>query len=207
MKIMSNLETYKKTMMTLNASEDTLSEVMKMTKSKRKTPTKTLLVAAVVSVLTFALVGTALAYGDVIGQFIFGDSNAVQVDSIGDSNAVQVDSSANTSMQEDDFHGYYQEHRMEVNIYATSVDIFIVDWTDWDFILGLFNKVSLMLHLSDGTTVQPKLGGAEGGADGVSLSYEMEFIDPGDIERVTFRDVDIGWNVTRVTLRDIDSGG
>ena len=204
---MSNLETYKKTMMTLNASEDTLSEVMKMTKSKRKTPTKTLLVAAVVSVLTFALVGTALAYGDVIGQFIFGDSNAVQVDSIGDSNAVQVDSSANTSMQEDDFHGYYQEHRMEVNIYTTSVDIFIVDWTDWDFILGLFNKVSLMLHLSDGTTVQPKLGGAEGGADGVSLSYKMEFIDPGDIERVTFRDVDIGWNVTRVTLRDIDSGG
>ena len=179
-----------------------------MTKNKRRTTTKTLLIAAAVSVLTFALVGTAFAYGDVIAQFIFSDSNAVQVDSMGsNSHNFQIVNRLEEPMQEDVFHGYYQEHRMEVNISTTSVKIYIVDWTDWDFVLGLFNRVSLMLHLSDGTTVQLKLGGAEGGADGVSLSYEMEFIDPGDIERVTFRGVDIGWDVTSVTLREADSGG
>jgi hypothetical protein len=45
------------------------------------------------------------------------------------------------------------------------------------------------------------------GADGVSLSYEMEFINPRDIERVTFQGIDIGWDITRVTLRDVGFGG
>ena len=82
---MSDIETYKKTMMKIKPSEDTLSEVMKMTENKRGTAPKTLLIAAVISVLTFALVGTAFAYGDEIIQFMFGDSRAEQVDFI-DSN-------------------------------------------------------------------------------------------------------------------------
>ena len=79
---MSDIETYKQTMMKIKPSEDTLSEVMKMTKDKRGTAPKTLLIAAVLCVLTFALVGTAFAYGDEIIQFMFGDSRAEQVDSI-----------------------------------------------------------------------------------------------------------------------------
>jgi hypothetical protein len=111
----------------------------------------------------------------------------------------------NTSMQQGFFHGYYQGHRMEVTISATSVNILIVDddWIDWDFISGLFNEDSLVLYMSDGTVVLPKIGGADGG----NLTYEIEFIDPVDIKRVTFRGVDIGWDVTRTSFRDAAYGG
>jgi len=72
---MSDIETYKQTMMKIKPSEDTLSEVMKLTKNKRVTSPKTLLIAAVLCVLTIALVGTAFAYGDEIMQFMFGGFN------------------------------------------------------------------------------------------------------------------------------------
>ncbi|MDR2568989.1 MAG: DUF4367 domain-containing protein [Oscillospiraceae bacterium] len=52
------------------------------TVEKRRLKMRPLLIAAVLSVLVFVLVGTTFAYGDVITQFIFGNSSAEQVNPI-----------------------------------------------------------------------------------------------------------------------------
>ena len=95
-----------------------------------------------------------------------------------------------TSMQQGVFHGYFEGHNIEVNISTTRVSVDITDWTDWDFILELFDNEegALVLYLADGTVIVPNPGGADGGL----LGYEMEFINPADVIRVTFRGVEIG---------------
>jgi len=95
-----------------------------------------------------------------------------------------------TSMQAGVFRGYFEGHIMEVNISTTSVSVDIIDWTDWDFILELFynEEGALALYLADGTRIVPRLGGADGGF----LGYEMNFINPTDVVRVTFHGVEIG---------------
>jgi len=67
---------YKKTFSELRASEDTLSEVMKMTARRKRISAKALLIAAAIAA---ALITTAFAYSDTIMQFLFGDSTARQV--------------------------------------------------------------------------------------------------------------------------------
>ncbi|MCL2828438.1 MAG: hypothetical protein FWD99_06835 [Oscillospiraceae bacterium] len=52
---------YKDTFSVLKASEDTLSEVLKMTTHRKRITSKALLIAATVAILTIALVGTAFA--------------------------------------------------------------------------------------------------------------------------------------------------
>ena len=58
---MFDKELYKNTFSVLKASENTLSEVMKMTTKRKRRVSKTLLVAAIISILTVAFVGTAFA--------------------------------------------------------------------------------------------------------------------------------------------------
>jgi hypothetical protein len=77
-------ELYKDTFSKLNASEGTLSEVLKMTDKRKRISIKALLVAAVLAV---ALSATAFAYGsEIVGaiqQFMFGDSSIKQVEKVG----------------------------------------------------------------------------------------------------------------------------
>ena len=58
---MLDKELYKNTFSVLKASEDTLSEVMKMTTHRKRIISKVLLIAATVAILAVALVGTAFA--------------------------------------------------------------------------------------------------------------------------------------------------
>ena len=94
----------------------------------------------------------------------------------------------NIGIQAEIFHGYYEGHRIEVIISTTEVNARISGWTDWDTIAELFNEDSLVLYLSDGTTVLPKISGAEGSY----IGYDMGFINPDDVVRVTFRGIEIG---------------
>jgi len=94
----------------------------------------------------------------------------------------------NIAIQPGLFEGYYEEHRIVVNISTDRVNVHILDWTDWAAISELFNEDSLVLYLADGTTVLPKIGGAEGSY----IGYDMDFINPGDVIRVIFRGVEIG---------------
>jgi len=54
-------ELYKKTFKMLKASENTLSEVLEITNRKKRFSARTLLVAAVITVLSVGLIGTAIA--------------------------------------------------------------------------------------------------------------------------------------------------
>jgi hypothetical protein len=95
----------------------------------------------------------------------------------------------NRSIQQGVFHGYYEGHQIEVDISTTRATVHILGWTDWEAISKLFDEDSLVLYLADGTTVLPKIGGAEGAYIGYDI---VDFINPGDIVRVTFRGVEIG---------------
>ena len=55
----------------------------------------------------------------------------------------------------------------------------------------IFGEKRLILHLIDGTTVEPRFNGAEGGSDMATVQYSMDFIHPEDVVRVTFRGVQI----------------
>jgi regulator of RNase E activity RraB len=85
---MFDKEMYKDTFSKLKASEDTLSEVMKMTTKKKRITAKTLLLAAVLSVMMATL---AFAYGDTIIQFMFGDSSIRQVEKVGSDIAIAME--------------------------------------------------------------------------------------------------------------------
>ncbi|MCL1866361.1 MAG: DUF4367 domain-containing protein [Oscillospiraceae bacterium] len=74
---MFNKELYKETFSVLKAPDNTLLEVMKMKSKKKRVPLKAkFVIAAAVAV---ALTTTALAYGDSIVKFMFGDSTATKI--------------------------------------------------------------------------------------------------------------------------------
>ena len=83
-------ELYKDTFSKLKASENTLSEVVKMTTKKKRIKAKTLLIAAVLSI---AVTTVAFAHGEAIIQFMFGNSSIKQVEQVGEksSNAISME--------------------------------------------------------------------------------------------------------------------
>jgi len=85
------------------------------------------------------------------------------------------------------FSGYFEGYPVRVTLGATNVEveIFIGDF-------DIFQENPLVLYLADGTTVEPRFNGAEGGHDMATLQYSMEFIHPEDVVRITFRGVEIG---------------
>ena len=75
--------------------------------------------------------------------------------------------------------------KVTVNIYdapdmKTARDI-VFSHQDFEFIL----------HLADGSTVEPIAGGSEGGTDIIAISYYMDFINPTNVTHITFRGVEI----------------
>jgi len=84
--------------------------------------------------------------------------------------------------------GYFEGSPTEVFLGGTSVEVLITVVDSFD----IFQENPLVLYLADGTTVEPRFNGAEGGFDVVTLQYSMEFIHPEDVVRVTFRGVAIG---------------
>jgi len=76
---------FKETFAELRASEDTIREVLKMTRT-RKIHFKALRIIPIAAVIVLLLSATAFAYGgEIVGalkEFMFGNSSAVQVDEI-----------------------------------------------------------------------------------------------------------------------------
>ena len=91
-----------------------------------------------------------------------------------------------TALQAGIFNGYFEGHRTRVTLGATNVEIEI-------FVGGfdIFQDNPLVLYLADGTTIEPRFNGAEGGCDMATLQYSMDFIHPEDVVRITFRGVEI----------------
>jgi len=102
------------------------------------------------------------------------------------------------------FMGMYDGMNTEVTITATTVNVFISGFADWDSMLELSNEIwedeSLVLYLADGTRVVPQHGASEGSTEQTAsepsidlfLTYFMDFTHPEDVVRVTFRGVEIG---------------
>ena len=94
---------------------------------------------------------------------------------------------SDTALQAGTFEGYFEGHLTRVTLGATNVEIeiFVGDF-------DIFQDNPLVLYLADGTSVEPRFNGAEGGCDMATLQYSMDFIHPEDVVRITFRGVEIG---------------
>jgi len=87
------------------------------------------------------------------------------------------------------FNGYFEGHRAEVILGATSVEILIFAGFD---VFSIFDENPLRLYLADGTIIVPRYNGAEGDHQMATLQYSMDFVHPEDVVRVVFRGVEIG---------------
>ena len=92
-----------------------------------------------------------------------------------------------TALQAGIFKGYFEGHRTQVTLGATNVEIEIFVGN-----FDIFQENPLVLYLVDGTTVEPRFNGAEGGCDMATLQYSMDFIHPEEVVRITFRGTEIG---------------
>jgi len=93
-----------------------------------------------------------------------------------------------TALDPGGFSGYFEGNPTEVFLGGTSVEVLITVVGSFD----IFQENPLVLYLADGTIVEPRFNGAEGGFDVATLQYSMEFIHPEDVVRVTFRGIAIG---------------
>jgi len=108
-------------------------------------------------------------------------------------------STGNVAIQAGEFHGLFDGMRTEVNVNTTGVRIYIYDAPDFNTAGEMARHDSpLILHMADGTTIDlPEKGAAEGGTDVILIAYyfdflDIDFINPEDVVRVTFRGVEIG---------------
>ena len=93
--------------------------------------------------------------------------------------------------------GAYGEFEMQVFLGATSVRMYLWGSAGNPLPMRIFEDTSLVLHLRDGTTIEPRFGGGDGnrpGAAGGGLAvfqYAMDFVHPDEVVRITFRGVEI----------------
>jgi len=99
-----------------------------------------------------------------------------------------------TGLAESTFNAVVEGLRTEVTVSSLGVNVYIYDAPDFETSREMVlshQDFGLILHLADGSMVEPVAGGAEGGTDVVLISYIMDFINPKDVVMVTFRDTDI----------------
>ena len=96
-----------------------------------------------------------------------------------------------TALKPGTFIGEFEGHHAEVVVSATNARVRIYG-IDRDTMDEIWEEDSLALYLADGTTVLPSIGASEVSSYLALIVYDMEFINPEEVVRVTFRGIPIG---------------
>ena len=99
-----------------------------------------------------------------------------------------------TGLAESTFNAVVEGLHTEITVSSLGVNVYIYDAPDFETsreMVFSHQDFGLVLHLSDGTTLEPIASGAEGGTDVILISYFMDFINPKDVVKVTFRDTEL----------------